>query len=96
MGMAYAGAAGVVSKAPLPLIPPTPQTEAAVWHVAGGGWWANERTVHRGADTPGDLGRPADRGEPGVDRGVGGMDADRLRAQPGRAVRAASDGLRRP
>jgi membrane protease subunit (stomatin/prohibitin family) len=47
MGMAYAGAAGVVSRAPLPLIPPTPQTEPAVWHVAGGGRTSGPFTVEQ-------------------------------------------------
>ena len=38
MGMAIAGAATMPSKAPLPLIPPSPESEgAAVWHVASGG-----------------------------------------------------------
>jgi membrane protease subunit (stomatin/prohibitin family) len=38
MGMAIAGAATMPSKAPLPLIPPSPEVAgAAVWHVASGG-----------------------------------------------------------
>lgn len=42
MGMAYAGAAGVGAgsagvKAPLPVIPPIPEADPAVWYVATGG-----------------------------------------------------------
>jgi hypothetical protein len=38
MGMAIAGAATMPSRAPLPLIPPSPEgADAAVWHVASGG-----------------------------------------------------------
>src|SRR5258705_1828408 len=38
MGMSIAGlgAAGA-AKAPLPLIPPTPDSDPAIWHVASGG-----------------------------------------------------------
>ena len=37
MGMAIAGASAATVKAPLPMIPPTPETESAVWHVTSGG-----------------------------------------------------------
>ena len=37
MGMAVAGAAAAPTKAPLPLIPPVPEAEPAVWHVTSGG-----------------------------------------------------------
>jgi membrane protease subunit (stomatin/prohibitin family) len=37
MGVAYAGAAGAGMKAPLPVIPPTPEADPAVWYVAAGG-----------------------------------------------------------
>ncbi len=38
MGMAIAGAASAPTKAPLPLIPPSPEmADQAVWHVASGG-----------------------------------------------------------
>ena len=37
MGMAIAGAAAAPTKAPLPLIPPVPEQESAVWHVTSGG-----------------------------------------------------------
>ena len=46
MGMAIAGAASVPQKAPLPLIPPTPEaTDSPVWYVASGGQTFGPYTV---------------------------------------------------
>ena len=44
MGMAIAGA-GVPAKSPLPLIPPTPEGDPALWHVASGGHTFGPYTV---------------------------------------------------